>query len=55
MTMTSPDLATPRFSWADPPLLYMQYREPMQDPATIDIIWPPLYRTVQESFIRPGQ
>lgn len=40
--------------WADPPLLYMQYREPMQDPATIDIIWPPLYRTVQGSVIRPG-
>ncbi len=40
--------------WADPPLLYMQYREAIQDPATIDIIWPPLYRTVQEPFIRPG-
>jgi branched-chain amino acid transport system substrate-binding protein len=39
--------------WPDPPLLYMQYREPLQDPATIDIIWPPLYRTVEDSVIRP--
>jgi hypothetical protein len=41
--------------WTDPPLLYMQYREPMQDPATIDVIWPPLYGTVPESVIRPAQ
>jgi branched-chain amino acid transport system substrate-binding protein len=39
--------------WPDPPLLYMQYREPLQDPATIDIIWPPLYRTVEGPVIRP--
>ncbi len=39
--------------WPDPPLLYMQYREPQQDPATIDIIWPPIFRTVEGPVIRP--
>jgi ABC-type branched-subunit amino acid transport system substrate-binding protein len=39
--------------WPDPPLLYLQYREPQQDPATIDVIWPPRYHTVQGPVIRP--
>jgi hypothetical protein len=39
--------------WPEPPLLYLQYREPMQDPATLDVIWPPRYRTIQGDVIRP--
>ncbi len=39
--------------WPDPPLLYLQYIIPQQDPATLDIIWPPIYRTVEGAFIRP--
>lgn len=39
--------------WPDPPLLYMQYREPQQDPATLDILWPPLYRTVDMAVLQP--
>ena len=31
--------------WPDPPLLYLQYRSAQQDPATLDVIWPPAYRT----------
>lgn len=39
--------------WPDPPLLYLQYREAQQDPATLDIIWPPLYRTTDGPVLRP--
>jgi branched-chain amino acid transport system substrate-binding protein len=38
--------------WPDPPLLYLQYREPQQDPATLDVIWPPIYRTIEGTTIR---
>jgi branched-chain amino acid transport system substrate-binding protein len=39
--------------WPDPPLLYLQYREAQQDPSTIDVIWPPLYRTADAAVLRP--
>lgn len=39
--------------WRDPPLLYLQYREAQQDPATIDVIWPPIYHTVDTAALRP--
>lgn len=39
--------------WPDPPLLYLQYSTPQQDPATLDIIWPPLYRTTDGPVLRP--
>jgi ABC-type branched-subunit amino acid transport system substrate-binding protein len=39
--------------WRDPQLLYLQYREAQQDPATIDVLWPPRYRTVEEGALRP--
>jgi hypothetical protein len=39
--------------WPDPPLLYLQYREPLQDPATLDIIWPPIYHTIDDPVLRP--
>lgn len=39
--------------WPDPPLLYLQYREARQDPATLDILWPPIYRTVDSAVLRP--
>jgi ABC-type branched-subunit amino acid transport system substrate-binding protein len=38
--------------WPDPPLLYLQYREPQQDPTTLDIIWPPIFRTTEGPVIR---
>ena len=31
--------------WPEPPMLYLQYRENQQDPATLDVIWPPAYQT----------
>ena len=31
--------------WQDPPLLYLQYGAAEQPPATMDVIWPPTYRT----------
>ncbi|MBK8050464.1 MAG: ABC transporter substrate-binding protein [Anaerolineales bacterium] len=39
--------------WPDPPLLYLQYREANQDPATIDVIWPLVYRTILDPILRP--
>jgi len=39
--------------WLNAPLLYMQYREPQQDPSTIDIIWPAAYHTVDSVVLRP--
>jgi hypothetical protein len=39
--------------WPEPPLLYLQYREAQQDPATIDVIWPPRYHTVEGPVLRP--
>lgn len=39
--------------WRDPQLLYLQYREPQQDPSTMDVLWPLRYRTVEEAALRP--
>lgn len=39
--------------WPDPALLYLQYREAQQDPATIDVIWPPIYRTTDVPVLKP--
>jgi branched-chain amino acid transport system substrate-binding protein len=33
--------------WPDPPLLYLQYGAAQQPPATMDVIWPPTFRTTE--------
>lgn len=40
--------------WTEPPLLYLQYTTPNQDPAQIDVVWPPAYRTSDGPVIKPG-
>lgn len=38
--------------WPDPPLLYLQYGVAQQPPATMDVIWPPTYRTAEGPVLR---
>jgi len=35
--------------WTNPPLLYLHYTQDLQDPATMDVIWPSIYRTAPEA------
>ncbi|MBW7886683.1 MAG: ABC transporter substrate-binding protein, partial [Caldilineaceae bacterium] len=39
--------------WGDPPLLFLQFLTPNQDPATADIVWPALYSTTDGPVKRP--
>ena len=31
--------------WLDPQLLMLQYQTAQQDASTLDVVWPPVYRT----------
>ncbi len=45
---------TPSWMWhqqAEPSLLFLQYREALQTPETIDIVWPSRYRTAETLFV----
>jgi len=38
--------------WLDPQLLLLQYGAPQQDASTLDVIWPPAYRTADGTVLR---
>lgn len=39
--------------WPHPPLLYLQYSTAQQDPLTLDVVWPPTYRTIDAAVLKP--
>jgi branched-chain amino acid transport system substrate-binding protein len=38
--------------WLDPQMLILQYRTAQQDDSTLDVVWPPLYSTVDGPVLR---